>query len=110
MEQVILGKQNRFGRASKKMEVGEHHIGVYASKTDEYMIKARPSENLVAWEPGIPIFSSRNHRRKVCECSAALSIGTGIPALWYSDYKAKHGELVYPFWRGIFMRPLRLSS
>ena len=72
-----------------RVEVEEHHIGVYA-----------------AWKFGITISWSCDHQWKVCECSSSLSVRAGIPALWPADYKAEHGKLVHTFGRGIFIDPL----
>ena len=60
MEQLILGNKNRFGRSSEKMEdtqqmrfieVDEHHVGVYASKTDGHMVKAEHPKGLLHGSP-----------------------------------------------------------
>ena len=60
MEQLILGNKNRFGRSSEKMEdtqqmrfieVDEHHVGVYASKTDGHMVKAEHPKSLLHGSP-----------------------------------------------------------
>ena len=60
MEQLILGNKNRFGRFSEKMEdtqqmrfieVDEHHVGVYASKTDGHMVKAEHPKSLLHGSP-----------------------------------------------------------
>ena len=72
-----------------RVEVEEHHIGVYA-----------------AWKFGITISWSCDHQWKVCECSSSLSVRAGIPALWPADYKAEHGKLVHTFGRGISINPL----
>ena len=60
MEQLILANKNRFGRSSEKMEdtqqmrfieVDEHHVGVYASKADGHMVKAKHPKSLLHGSP-----------------------------------------------------------
>lgn len=85
-----------------RVEVEEHHIGVYASKTGQ----SRPSKSITAWKFGITISWSCDHQWKVCECSSSLSVRAGIPALWPADHKAEHGKLVHTFGRGISIDPL----
>ena len=86
-----------------KVELEEHHIGVYASKTDG---KGGSSKGVAAWESGITIPGCCDHQWKVCECSSSLSVRAGIPALWSADHKAEHGKLVHTFGRGISIHPL----
>lgn len=40
-----------------KVEVGEHHIGVYASKTEEYMVKADHSKALLHGSLVLPLLA-----------------------------------------------------
>ena len=83
-----------------RVEVEEHHIGVYASKTDEHMVKADHPKALLHGSLVSPSLGT-DHQWKVCECSSSLSVRAGIPALWPADHKAEHGKLVHTFGRGI---------
>lgn len=88
-----------------KVEVEEHHIGVYASKTDEHMVKADHQKALLHGSLVSPSLGAATSR-KVCGCSSSLSVRAGIPALWSADHKAEHGKLVHTFGRGISIHPL----
>ena len=56
-----------------KVEVEEHHIGVYSSKVDEHMVKAPHLAESASRKSGIPFTCSSNHKWKVCKCGSALS-------------------------------------
>lgn len=46
-----------------RVEIEEHHIGVYSSKLDEHMVKAPHSRNLLRGSLVSPSPCSSNHKR-----------------------------------------------
>ena len=112
MEQLILGNKNRFGRSSEKMEdtqqmrfieVDEHHVGVYASKTDG---KGGASKEPAPWKPGFSISCCSYHEWKVCKCGSALPSGTGVHPIWPCYNQTEHGKLDDPVRGRIPFRPV----
>ena len=85
-----------------QVEVEEHHIGVYASKTDEAHGDGGPSKGVTAWKSGITIPGSCDHQWKICEYSSSLSVRAGIQRLWPADHKAEHGKLVNRYTYNIY--------
>ena len=107
MDQVVLGKQNRFGRSSEKMEdtdqicfreidgtivffnEAEAVCDLSAAEPEDLELrplkqpkrKGKKESDLAARESSIPIPGSCGHQWKVCECSTSIPVGTGIPTL-----------------------------
>ena len=76
-----ISRRYRFVPA--KVEVEEHHIGVYADKKDGHMVKAEHPRGLLHVPPG-----------------------AGIQTLWAGHHQTEHGKLDDPSRRGIPFRSL----
>ena len=80
----------RFVSFLQKVEVDEHHVGVYASKKDGRIIKADHPQALLH---GSLVSQHRrnDYEWQVCECCSALSLDRGFP-LWSLASHIKNGQ------------------
>lgn len=59
---------NRYRFTPMKVEIEEHHVGVYKSKKDNHFKKSKPSDLFVEKQPGITDASCRHLECQVCKC------------------------------------------
>ena len=76
-----------------KVEVEEHHIGVYASKTDEHMVKAPHPKNLLHGSLVSPTLAAAIINGKYVNAVPLYRLEKRIRAVWVGYYPAEHGQL-----------------
>ena len=84
-----------------KVEVEEHHIGVYSSKTDEHMVKAPHPRNLLHGSLVSPSLGAAIMNGKYVNAVPPLPSRKRIRTIWSCDHQAEHGKLDDPAGRKI---------
>ena len=89
-----------------KVEVDEHHVGVYASKTDGHMVKAEHPKSLLHGSPVSASLAAAIMNGKYVNAVPLLPSGTGVHPIWPCYNQTEHGKLDDPVRGRIPFRPV----
>lgn len=84
---------NRYRFTPAKIEIEEHHIGVYRSKKDNHFKKADHPAYLLRNSLVSPFAVSRDIECQVCERCSIVPLGAGVCPLWSGDQPPRDGSL-----------------
>ena len=73
---------NRYRFTPAKIEIEEHHVGVYRSKKDNHFKKADHPAYLLRNSLVSPFAVSRDIECQVCKCCSIVPPGAGVCPLW----------------------------
>lgn len=76
-----------------KVEVDEHHIGVYLDKKDNRMVKAPHPSSIPQREPGIRKHWHSHYERQIYERSSPAPNRKRIHAVWSDHLPKEQGQL-----------------